>query len=263
MTGAFVAAGVGLVAGALSGAFGVGGGVVTTPAIRLLLGYPELIAVGTPLPVILPTALAGALTHLRKGSADLRLGLVLGLWGMPASVVGALMSRVLGGTVVLLLTAVVVVVAAVDMLRPAPAPAPAPRRPASPGHAAHAPAPAPLPRVAAIGATTGVYSGLLGLGGGFVLVPMLRRFAGQSVKAAIGTSLVAVAMFAIPGSITHWAIGNVDVSLALALCVGVIPGAVLGARLTVAASETHVRTAFALFLGAVGVVLGVNELGLL
>jgi uncharacterized membrane protein YfcA len=55
--------GVGLVAGVLSGMFGVGGGLVTTPAIRLLLGFPALIALGTPLPVILPTAVAGAASY--------------------------------------------------------------------------------------------------------------------------------------------------------------------------------------------------------
>ena len=58
---------IGLVAGVLSGMFGIGGALVTTPAIRLLLGRPELIAVGTPLPVIIPTAVAGALAYARRG----------------------------------------------------------------------------------------------------------------------------------------------------------------------------------------------------
>ena len=52
---------IGFVSGLFSGAFGIGGGIVTTPAIRLILGAPALVAVGTPLPVILPSAITGAL----------------------------------------------------------------------------------------------------------------------------------------------------------------------------------------------------------
>ncbi len=245
---------VGLAAGVASGAFGVGGGVVTTPAIRLLLGYPELVAVGTPLPVILPTAIAGALTHIRFGRADLRTGFTVGLWGLPATVAGALLTRVLGGSVVLLITAAVVVLAAIDILRPT--------RPLAATVDSRALTPA-SELAALIGLGTGFYTGMLGLGGGFILVPLLRRFTDLTAKGAIGTSLVAVAVLAVPGSITHWAIGNVDLPLALSLSVGVIPGAVLGARLTVIARELHVRVAFAIFLAIVGITLGLTEAGLL
>jgi uncharacterized membrane protein YfcA len=86
---ALLAAAVGLGAGLLSGAFGVGGGVVTTPAIRMILGYPELVAVGTPLPVIIPTAIAGAIMHARLGTADMRTGMLLGMWGAPSAIAGA------------------------------------------------------------------------------------------------------------------------------------------------------------------------------
>lgn len=253
MSAALVAAAVGLGAGVLSGAFGVGGGVVTTPAIRLLLGYPELIAVGTPLPVILPTAIAGSVAHARLGTADVHAGLAIGLWGVPAAVAGALLSRVAGGTVVLMVTAVVIVLVAVDMMRAAP------RRTGSGDGAQHR----LLGTPAALGAIAGAYSGFLGLGGGFLLVPLLYRFGGFTIHRAIGTSLVAVAVLAVPGSITHWALGHVDLMLALGLTLGVVPGAVIGARLTSAAREHTVRTAFAVFLVIVGIVLGVSEAGVL
>jgi uncharacterized membrane protein YfcA len=83
---------VGLFSGVLSGAFGIGGGLITTPAIRLLLAYPALIAVGTPLPVILPGALTGAVTYWNRGSADVRAGIVMGLIGSVRSC-GAPISR--------------------------------------------------------------------------------------------------------------------------------------------------------------------------
>ena len=254
MTGSLLAAVVGLGAGVLSGVFGVGGGVVTTPAIRLLLGYPELVAVGTPLPVILPTAIAGAFAHARQGTADVRTGIAVGLWGAPAAVAGALLASAVGGTVVLVITALVVIIVAVDMVRPGPSGAPGQQREPSGGGVA---------RVALLGLGAGLYSGFLGLGGGFLLVPLLYRVYGLPLKRAIGTSLVAVALFAVPGSITHWALGHVDVPLALALTVGVVPGAVLGARLNAVARDRTIRLAFAGFLLVVGVVLGLTESGVL
>mgnify|MGYP001075544998 CR=1 FL=1 len=258
VSGPVPAALVGLVAGYLSGQFGIGGGIVTTPAIRLILGYPELIAVGTPLPVIIPTAIAGAISYARRGLLDVRTGVIVGAVGALFSVAGAWATTFVGGTVVLLVTAALVCWMAADMALLA-------ARPDRSQGALIAlrVRTASVPWLAALGVLAGLYSGFLGLGGGFVLVPALVRYFGFSVKEAVGTSLVAVSMLAIPGSITHYLLGNVDVGLALALALGVIPGALLGARVTALARERNVRIAFAVFLFAVGVLLGVTELGVL
>ena len=258
MNDPLLAAFIGLVAGTLSGAFGIGGGVVMLPAIRLILGYPELVAVGTSLPVILPTALAGAVTHVRNGNVLVRVGLIVGVCGMPASVLGALASRVIGGQAVLIIAAVVIVLAAIGVVRPT---VPAARTSAADGSVQRSAT--PVIRLAVIGLVTGFYSGLLGLGGGFVLVPLLQRFAGLDIKQAIGTSLVGVATLAIPGALTHYAIGNVDLPLALALSAGVVPGAVIGARITISANEQGVRWGFATLLALAGIMLGLSETGLL
>jgi len=243
-----VAAGLG--AGVLSGAFGVGGGVLTTPAIRLALGYPELIAVGTPLPVILPAALVGAVTHARNGTASVRSGLTLGAWGVPTAVIGAVASRAVGGRLVLLITAGLIALVAIDLLRAS--------RSAVSEHGDERRAFRGWPLS---GAFAGLYSGFLGLGGGFVLVPVLHRLFGFRLKDAIGTSLIAIAVISVPGSIAHWAIGNVDAPLALALAIGGVPGAFIGARLTILARENIVRVTFAIFLIIVAVALVLNETG--
>jgi len=246
---------VGLAAGVLSGAFGVGGGVVTTPAIRLLLGYPDLIAVGTPLPVIIPTAIAGAWSYSRRGLADIRAGVVIGLAGAPASVAGAWLSSVLGGQVVLLVTAALIAYMAVDTFLQAVG---GPRtRPVAVG-SAH-------PRrgwaLAALGLVAGLYSGFLGLGGGFVVVPVLARFFGMDIKRAIGTSLTAVALLALPGTAAHAALGHIDWQLAAWLALGVVPGALVGARLTQRTSEKWVGVAFAGLLLLTALLLAANEIG--
>jgi uncharacterized membrane protein YfcA len=256
---------VGLASGVLSGAFGVGGGLLTTPAITLLLGYPALIAVGTPLPVIIPGALTGAISYYCRGLADVRAGLVMALAGTIGSVAGAFLTRFVGGTGVLLATAIVIAGASIDMLLQHRAAGRAvPGEAESDEGLALAPAPTPVRArglaFVAIGAIAGLYSGFLGLGGGFVVVPALTRWCGMSVKRAIGTSLVTVAVLAIPGTLTHWYLGHLDWTLAAWLAVGVVPGAMIGARLTGRASDRSVRLAFALLLAVVGVWLAASQL---
>lgn len=248
-----LAAVVGLVSGVLSGAFGIGGGIVTTPAIRLLLGAPALIAVGTPLPVIIPAALTGAFAYNRSGRADLRAALVIALAGALPAVGGALLATRVGGSIVLVGTALLILWAATDTIL----------------QVLHPPTPLPdetrstqlrVLALVGVGAITGLYSGFFGLGGGFVLVPLLTRWLRFGVKRAVGTSLATVAILAIPGTVTHALLGNIDWLIAAGLAVGVVPGALLGARISLGAHDRQIRIAFALLLVVVGVLLAVTEL---
>jgi uncharacterized protein len=259
---------VGLLSGVLSGAFGIGGGLITTPAIRLMLGYPAFIAVGTPLPVILPGAVTGALAYWRRGSADVKAGLTMGLVGSVGSIAGAVLSQRAGGTWVLIATAGVMAWASSDMLmqhrRAVRIGAAAGEGESDEGLAPGGQAPERAShragRLALIGIVAGVYSGFLGLGGGFVVVPCLTRFLGMPVKRAIGTSLVTVALLAIPGTVAHSLLGHVDWALAGLLALGVVPGAMIGARLTGRASDSAVRLSFAALLAVVGVWLAISEI---
>ena len=290
--------GIGLVSGVLSGAFGIGGGIVTTPGIRLLLGAPALVAVGTPLPVIFPSAVTGMLNYRRGGLLEVRTGVWCGVFGSVFAVLGALATKFVGGSVVLLATAALILYTACDMVlqvvwpprvgleaseeRDAFAPAgdasgdaetlPAGgdavlgaesdlAKPSAASPLAPSPPQPPLLKLALIGALTGTYSGFLGLGGGFVLVPMLTRWMGYDIKRAIGTSLLAIAILAVPGTITHALLGHIDWRLAAVLVVGVIPGAWVGSRLTLGSSDRAIRIAFAVMLFVVGGWLAASELG--
>lgn len=267
----FVASvGIGFVSGVLSGAFGIGGGIITTPAIRLILSAPALVAVGTPLPVIFPSALTGALTYAKKGIADVRAGLTCGIAGVLTAVLGAWATAWVGGDVVLLATAALVLYTAGDILlqvfrpsRALPAPILPPDKDETSEQTTARVAQTNrrrLSKLVAIGATTGLYSGFLGLGGGFVLVPLLTRWMGFDIKRAIATSLVAVTVLAVPGTITHAYLGHIDWGIALALSIGVIPGAMVGARITLGAADRAVRLGFATLLVIVGVWLAASEL---
>lgn len=268
---------IGLVSGVMSGMFGIGGGIITTPAIRLLLDAPALIAVGTPLPVILPSAMTGALSYHRRNLVDVSAGITCGIAGAVTAVAGAWATKSVGGTMVLIGTAAIIVWAAADMILQAFMP---PKRLAEVVDVEPPAAQIAADEVAVVGATrasavsggqrtttliviglvAGAYSGFFGLGGGFVLVPMFSRWLGFPIKRAIGTSLVAVALLAIPGTITHALLGNVDWLMVAGLSVGVIPGAALGARLNANARDVTVRVAFAGLLTATAAWLVVSEL---
>lgn len=254
LPGAGLASAIGFVSGVLSGMFGIGGGILTTPAVRLVLGAPALIAVGTPLPVIVPGALTGALSYARRGLADVRSGLVLGGCGVVPAVAGAWLTARVGGAVVLLGTAGLILWAAGDTLLQVRRPVAG--SPSVDESVSHRPS---LAVLACTGALAGAYSGFFGLGGGFVIVPLLTRFGRMPVKRAIGTSLVAVTLLAVPGTVTHAWLGHVDWPMALALAAGVVPGALVGANLTARARDAHVQSGFAFLLAVVAVVLGVSE----
>ena len=113
-----------------------------------------------------------------------------------------------------------------------------------------------MPRLVPIGLAAGFYSGFLGLGGGFVIVPLLTRWLGFPIKRAIATSLLTITILAVPGTITHALLGNIDWTIALWLAIGVVPGALLGSRITMGSADRTVRFAFAALLLIVGVWLG-------
>jgi uncharacterized protein len=247
-------AALGAATGVLSGAFGVGGAIVSQPGIRAL-GVAPLVAVGTTLPSIVPSAVSGALRYRREGMIDRRAVALTVPVGLATAVVGALLSDVVPGDGHLLMvaTAGLLALTAVRIGRSAlePATTPAPATPAGRRH-----------RGAFIitGAAAGLLSGLLGIGGGVVMVPGFTQLAGMALKRAIATSLVCVGLFAVPGTVTHALQDQIDWRVALILTVTVIPGSRLGAALTVRADERPLRAAVGVFLLAVAAVYATSEL---
>ena len=120
-----------------------------------------------------------------------------------------------------------------------------------------------LPVMVGIGAGAGLMSGLLGIGGGVVMVPGFTEIARIPLKQAIATSLACVGIFAIPGTITHALLGDIDWRVAIALTIGVIPGARVGAALAIRSSTQRLRAAVALFLGVISTVYLIGELAAL
>jgi uncharacterized membrane protein YfcA len=247
---------LGLLTGVLSALFGVGGAIVSNPGVRAL-GAAPLVAVGTTLPSILPGAVSGTLRYQRERLIDWRVVAWASAAGLLAVVGGSLLSHAVPGDGHLLLLTIAVLLAFTAWRTAFAGPAEDEER----GN----PAPAAPPQVrsgwrpAAVGLAAGLLSGLLGIGGGVVMVPAFTELLHLPLKSAIATSLVCVGIFGVPATVTHAALGDVDWRLAALLTIGVVPGARLGASLTIRTAERRLRLLVGVFLAVVAVVYFVAE----
>lgn len=240
----------GLVAGVMSGLFGVGGGIITTPAIQVLMGGAPYVAVATPLPVIFPTSLVGALTYTRAGEVSFRAARWAVGPGIVGAVGGAALTKVVNPHWLLLATAGLIAWQAVRVIRGG-------RYEIRPRGTT------PGIRYAVVGFVAGAVSGLLGVGGGIIMVPVFTTVLGMPLKRALGTSLVVIAALVIPGTIVHAALGHIDWAVFLTLTIGVVPGARIGAKLALGTQEHTLRLLVGMFLSIVAVLYGAREIAVL
>ena len=238
----------GLVAGVMSGLFGIGGGTVMTPAVQVLLGTPPIIALATPLPAIFPTAITGAWTYRQGGQLDERAAAWIVGPGVLGAIVGAALTDVIDTDLLLVVTALLLAREAVKILQGAA------RR-----EAAGEPSEGTPMQLAGIGLAAGFVSGLLGVGGGIIIVPLLSGILRMPLKRALGTSLLAIVALVIPGTIVHAALGHIDWAIFAALTVGAVPGARIGARLALGTRERTLRLLVGSFLLVVAIAYGAGE----
>src|SRR5439155_2702621 len=207
---------------------------------QVLLGAPPLVAIGTPLPVIFPTTVAGTQAYRRAGHIDWRAM----RWAVPPGVAGAAggaaLTKLIDAHILLLVTAGLIAWQAgrVGWGRSVEA-----------SEAGRVPPSGAL--FALMGFAAGFVSGLLGIGGGVVMVPVMVGILRMPLKRSVGTSLVIIAFLVVPGTIVHALLGHINWTIFGWLSIGVIPGAVLGSRWTVRAKERTLRLTVGVFLLAV------------
>lgn len=254
----------------ISGMFGIGGSSTKIPPLRLFLNVPPDLAIGTVLPSVIPTALAGAVTYWRKGLVDFRMVLYCCSGGIAGSFAGAMLTWAIDKYwdvhyLMYLVGAIVLYLAGVTIYRGATgrkleAEAEGHEFDTGESDDPRGSSKAPLWLLVTIGFAGGFASGLLGLGGGIVLVPCFLYILRLPIKRAFGTSLAVITIIAIPGTIVHTLAGNVSGWLLLYLIIGSVPGAYTGARISFKAGERLLHILFGVLLAAFGVVFIVNEI---
>ena len=113
-----------------------------------------------------------------------------------------------------------------------------------------------------IGLVAGLVAGYVGVGGGFLMVPLFLSVIGVDMKHASGSSLLAIAILSTPGAIMQILMGNVAIAIAIAVVVGSVPGAMLGARLIKRIPERELRFLFAGVLLIAAILLVLQEIGM-
>ena len=260
----------GLATGLLSALFGVGGAVLSQPAIRAL-GVPALNAISTTLPTVIPGALTGTIRYGRAGLIDRRVVAWTVPFGIVASVLGSFLSRQVPGDghLLTLATAGLLGFTTWRIARTAwRTPPPTDGLPETDAEmagdaAGRSRTQSPPFAMALIGLGAGLLSGLLGVGGGVILVPAFSEILHLPLKRGIATSLTCVGLFAIPGTIAHAALGGIYWKVALLLSAGIVPGAWLGSKIVMVARERRLRLAISAFLGLIAVLYAGGELAAL
>ena len=254
---------VGFCIGIFSGLLGIGGGTLLVPTLRLGFGLSAIQSTATSLFAIVPTSIAGAITHIKNKTCIPAIGLICGISGAFSSPLGVYLASISPGLALMIVAGIIIVYSAVNMLRKALAMSPAKLTAVvdtvSTDNMLLELSKSNVFRAMLIGLLAGFFSGYVGVGGGFIMVPLFVTLLNVNMKKASGTSLIAVCILSIPGVVEQALLGNISYIAGISLALGCIPGAIVGARLIKSIPEKTLRFTFAGFLLIAAIALLVNE----
>jgi uncharacterized membrane protein YfcA len=233
---------VGFAAGMLGGIIGTGGCSVMLPVLHFWLGYPAPIAIGTTLFAVIFTAVSGGCGHFARGNLDKKATLWLGGFGILGVVLGSWLFGFLA-TQTALLGLVLGVAFLLPAIRMTYEGIMHGKRPQQEGDVI----PGSKPAMGAFGFVIGILTGLVGLGGGYALVPGLIYLFGAPVYITMGTSLATMIPLAIVGGGIKLAQGFVAMGAGLLLATGTIVGAQIGAMIIKRFKPTTLKLLFGVY----------------
>ena len=238
---------LGLVVGALLGLVGGGGSILAVPALVYGVGLPLSEAIPSSLIVVGAASAVAVLPRLRRG-VNWRLAAIVGAAGIATAYLGTMVNRLLQPGILLLAFALIMVVAGVRMFLPTrfvggPC--------ALPGGGTNWRS--CLPRALATGAVVGFLTGLLGVGGGFLIVPALTLVLGLPMSLTIGTSLVIIVINSVAGFTAHLSDVQIDWAVVGAFAAAAMVASLAAGRLGRGLSDTVLKRGFAVLVLVVAV----------
>jgi uncharacterized membrane protein YfcA len=241
---------VGLVAGFLSGLFGVGGGILIVPALVMALRFDQRLAHGTSLAAVLPIALSSLLSYGLEGEVDWTVASFLAIGAVAGAVIGTHILHKLPHDALAIAFIVVLVATAVRLILD---------HSEAGGRAA-------LSVVGAVvlvlaGVVTGILAGLLGVGGGIVMVPVMVVGFGLPAALAKGTSLAVIIPTSLMGTWRNRKKRNADLRTAMIVGVTGIASAFIAGKISVGMSESLSNVLFSILLVVVAVRMVVQLIG--
>jgi hypothetical protein len=249
---------IGFIAGIASGMFGIGGGVIIVPALVALLGFTLTQATGTSLAALLaPVGIFAVLAYYRAGKLNITTAVWIASGVIFGAVVGAELALSLPVQTLQQLYGVFLLYAGWRFAEP--------RKWWAEWRGQTPPAPVTVEAVSAhpnpawykliiLGLVAGVASGMFGIGGGLIIVPVLVSLMGFEQKAATGTSLAVLLLPVSLGAVlAYYNEGLLDIGVAALVALGLIGGAFAGAKIALSLPSVTIRRLYGLFLFAIAV----------
>ncbi len=243
---------IGIFGGLVGSLLGIGGGSLMTP-IMIAAGIDTKTAVAASLLAIVGTSIGGLNVYLREKLADIRLAMLIEPFSILGAITGVMVALRVENIVIKVLLFIVLVYTAYSMAKP---------KKEEDGEGL--PAGSPIPRNKIMLGfffkyIAGLASAMLGIGGGIINVPIIRKIMGLEMKASVATSKLLVGITASAGALGYFIVGILDPCLAFSLSIGTITGAYLGSRLGVKISNRTLQLLFSAVLIVIAVLMLVRR----
>lgn len=224
------------------GLIGGGGSIITVPVLVYVIGVEAHEAVGMSLAVVGGTSFVGSFLHYRRGSLELKTGIIFGASGIVGALLGSPLTRLLSPPNLMMTFALLMLFIAVLMIR---------KKKVSESEIEKIEKNPNTLKSLAAGLGVGILTGFLGVGGGFLIVPALLMFGGLSMKNAIGTSLFVIFLNCIAGLVGHASQNHFDWKLTALVTSLAVVGAIVGTLLSHRIAAHRLQKGFAVFVLAV------------
>ncbi|PKM12189.1 MAG: hypothetical protein CVV13_06395 [Gammaproteobacteria bacterium HGW-Gammaproteobacteria-3] len=244
----FLTLGLAVIIGLLLGLFGGGGSILTVPMLVYLLHIEAKTAIVTSFVVVGLSSLMALIPHARRGLVCWKSGVFFGLSGMAGAFAGGRFAALFSADLLMSLFGVISLSTGLLMLLKAKARFTPEHLPVS-----VCPLRVPFLRVSFDGFFVGGLTGMVGVGGGFLVVPALTLLVGLPMQAAVGTSLLIIVMNALAGLAGYAQHTSIDMSLTALVTAGALLGSAVGAVLSGIIKPTLLRRGFGLMVVAVGI----------
>ncbi len=238
--------------GAVAGLLGIGGGFLLVPLLTLT-GTPIHIAIGTSISCIIAGSLASSYSHYRKGRVLFKVAILNALVSLPFAVLGSYATGFFNSSELSLAFSAVLFYAAFKMAK----------NKTRPKNEQCSKSKIDYRRVSIVGALAGSVSGFFGIGGGVVRVPLFFSFIGIPMHYAIATSSFSIFFTAAAGSLSHYAMGQVDVIKVALIAPAMIAGGYIGAKITHKVNQKNLKRWFSVVMAVISAMMVLKTAGLL
>lgn len=250
---------IGFITGIMSGLFGIGGGIIIVPALILIAGFPQILANGTSLfALLLPVGIFAVITYYRAKLIDVRASILIALGLMIGVAGGASIALDLKADTLRQLYGIFLLYVSLRFIEPVKLWNSIKSKNINGKDAevteTTTKSNIPFYLFIIIGIVAGVMSGLFGIGGGLIIVPVLSTILKFKHKISIGTSLGALLLpVGLPGVILYYRAGEFSFATAIPVAIGLLIGAFFGANIAIRISSTMVKRFYGFFLLIVGI----------